>query len=715
LLAEAFGLDGSGRERFFGAAAPGLSPPGRLVPAQLPFDVPGFTGRERELAELDGLISDPGRPATAVVISALFGTAGVGKTALAVHFAQRIRHRFPDGQLYVNLRGFDPTGQSMPPADAIRGFLDALHVAPQRMPPDLETRAVLYRSLLAGTRTLIVLDNARDAEHVRPLLPGAPGCLVLITSRSPLTGLVAATGAHPVQLDLLTDNQARELLARRLGRERVAAEPQAVTDIVASCARLPLALAVVAARAVVRPDLPLAQLAGELRERAGRLDALFIDDCQVDVRSVFSWSYRALSPAAARLLRLLGGYPGSDITPAAAASLAGVPIGTVRPLLAELTHSQLVTETTAGRYTLHDLLRAYAAERAAEQETDQAAALDRVLDHHLHTGYAALMHLYPHRVPISLPPPDPAATVLDLPDAEQARAWYIAEHRVLLALVDAAAKAGRHRHTWQLAWTVGTHLSWRGHWHDQATVQLAGLDAAVRLGDPVAQAHGHHGVGVANSWLGNYETARHHFERSIEAFAALGEPVKEANVTCGLVWMLDRQERYEEALIWARQALQLSTRAGWRSGQANSLNSIGWMLALLGRYQEAMLPCEEALALGEQLGNAVVAAAASHSLGYIHHNLGRPQQAIAGYQHALSLYRHGGDRYYEALTLTHLGDAHHTAGQPEPAREAWQNALDIYDELNAAEAEPIRIKLTESGNPHEPPQPTDPTRAQQGA
>ncbi|HET7017472.1 MAG TPA: BTAD domain-containing putative transcriptional regulator [Streptosporangiaceae bacterium] len=290
------------------APGPPLPPPStRPVPAQLPPAVPGFTGRTEELASLDSIAfeaaPDDAGQASAVPISVVSGTAGVGKTALAVHWAHRSAGHFPDGQLYVNLRGFDPGGASVEPAEAMRGFLDALGVPEARVPDGLDAQAAMYRSLLAGRRMLVVLDNARNEEQVRPLLPGAPGCLAVLTSRHNLAGLVAAEGARPLALDVLGREDAADLLAGRLGRSRVANEPEAVAQIIDRCAGLPLALAVVAARAAVRPGFSLTEVAADLALSAGALDPFDDDDAAIDVRGVLSWSYRALNDASARLFR----------------------------------------------------------------------------------------------------------------------------------------------------------------------------------------------------------------------------------------------------------------------------------------------------------------------------------------------------------------------------------------------------------------------------
>src|SRR5215469_7699560 len=410
------------------------------VPAQLPAAVPAFTGRGAELASLDAIAPwaapmGAARPA-AVVISAVSGTAGVGKTALAVHWAHRVAGQFPDGQLYVNLRGFDPGGAALDPGQALHGFLDAFGVPATRIPDDLAGRSGLFRSVLAGKRVLVVLDNARSAEQVRPLLPGSPGCLAIVTSRDQLTGLVATEGASLLVVDLLTAADARDLLARRLGPDRVAAEPEAAERIITACARLPLALTIAAARAATSPRFRLAAIAAELRGASSALDPFDGDDRATDVRAVFSWSYRALTAPAARMFRLLGLHPGPDIAAAAAASLAAIPMAQARPLLAELTRAHLLTEHQPGRYASHDLLRAYAGElaRAHDDQAAQDAAVSRVLDHYLHSTCQASTLMEPFH-PIMVSPPQPGVIAGELATAEDAMAWFTSEQATLLAAV----------------------------------------------------------------------------------------------------------------------------------------------------------------------------------------------------------------------------------------------------------------------------------------
>ena len=377
------------------AASPGRAlarrpaPPaaGRIVPRQLPAAPRSFTGRRGELAALGDLERDLGQ-ARGVVIAALTGMAGIGKTALAVHWAHQAAHRFPDGQLFMNLRGYGPSGAPVKPSDALRGFLTALGVPPAQVPPNTDGQAALYRSLLTDRRMLIVLDNAGDAGQVRPLLPGSSGCLVLVTSRNRLTGLAAADGARLVTLGALTAAESGDLLARGLGVGRAAAEPAATSELAARCGGLPLALCDVAARTIARPGLPLAAFAAEMRDERRRLDALETGKPATSVRKVFSWSRAKLGERAARMFRLLGVHPGLDITIPAAASLAGVPREQAYLALAELCDEHLLTEYVPGRYASHGLLRAYAAEEATagETETGRRAAMRRVLDYYLHAA-----------------------------------------------------------------------------------------------------------------------------------------------------------------------------------------------------------------------------------------------------------------------------------------------------------------------------------------
>ncbi|MEU4744361.1 NB-ARC domain-containing protein, partial [Actinosynnema sp. NPDC023658] len=439
-----------------------------VTPRQLPGAFPYFVGREPELARLTGVLDDAAENGATLVISAISGTAGVGKTTLAVHWAHQAAKRFPDGQLYVNLRGFDPTGVPMPPAEAIRGFLDAFQVPPERIPTGFDALLGLYRSTLAGRRVLLILDNARSSEQVRPLLPGHPTCLTLITSRDRLTGLIARDGARPMTLKVMEDDEAVELLRRRLGAHRVEAEPRAVQQLIRLCARLPLALALVAARAMTQEDLALATLAEELRDERRRFDALDAGDSQDGARAVFSWSYRALTPDAAALFRLLGLHPGTTVSAPAAAALVGVRPSEVRAPLAELVRAHLLERLGSGRYQSHDLLRSYAAELAADEEpaVSRRAAVRRMLDFYLRTCSAADRRIAPQRERIALQQPTEDVEPLPVVDEQEALDWFAAERATLPVVIDHAVHHGLDTYAWQLAWTLATYLERQGHWQD---------------------------------------------------------------------------------------------------------------------------------------------------------------------------------------------------------------------------------------------------------
>jgi DNA-binding SARP family transcriptional activator/tetratricopeptide (TPR) repeat protein len=675
--------------------APARPPPASVVPAQLPPDVSGFTGRHAELAQLDALLATTGAESTTVVITAIAGTAGVGKTALAVHWAHLVADRFPDGQLYVNLRGFDPSGLPTSPAAAIRGFLDALDVPADRVPADLDAQAALYRSRLAGRRCLIVLDNARDPEQVRPLLPGAPGCLALITSRDRLAGLVAAEGAHPLTLHPLTADEAHQLLGRRLGTDRVAAEPDAAGDLVTRTARLPLALTIVAARAATDPHHRLRALADDLRTSG--LAALSTEDGAADLRAVFSWSYRALDPPAARLFRLLGVHPGPELTGHAAASLLGVPLAEARKLLAQLARAHLVSESSPGRYTLHDLLRAYALELVGTHESESArhAARRRLLDHYLHTAHAGSLLVSPTRDPIPIPPRQPDVSCEDITDFRQATAWFSTEHRALLAAIAQAAASGFDIHAWQLAWATANVFHVRGLGHDLAATHQIALAATQRLADRTAEAHIHYGLACAYARMTRFEEASAHLRHAIELFQATGKRSDQAQCHLTLGWVLERDRRLPEALAQALLAHDLYQETGNHWGLARSLNNVGWLYALLGEHRRALRHCLKAIAGHRASGDLRGEATALDSLGYTHHHLGDHAEAAGYYWRALHLFGEIGDRFNEAETLVRLGDTHCAAGDPDAAVTAWRYALGIFEELDLPEADGVRRKLGE--------------------
>jgi DNA-binding SARP family transcriptional activator len=668
------------------------------VPRQLPATVRHFTGRTRQLAELTDLLNraDEDSPGV-VVISAIGGTAGVGKTALAVHWAHQVAERFPDGQLYANLRGYDPSGVPAAPADVARRFLNALGIPDGRIPPDPESWESLYRSSLAGKRMLIVLDNARDAAQVRPLLPGGPGCLVLVTSRNQLAGLVAAEGAHLLTVDLLSQPDARALVARRLDRVRVRNEPQAVSELIELCARLPIAVSIAVARAAARPAVPLACLVAELRDMPSRLDVLDAGDAASSVRTVFSWSYQNLSDTAARMFRLLSMHAGPDITILAAASLAGLPRDQARRAVGELTGSHLLAEHAHGRFTFHDLLRAYAADQARTCDADagRRAALHRLLDHYLHSSQAISRLIDPTLTTISLTAPQPG-TLPEAPgDYEQAWAWAETEHQVLLAAAHQAAATRFETHAWQMLHALEPFFFRRGRWHEFTTAARTALDAAMRAADMAGQAHMHRLLGRGYALLGSFEEAQIHLSQAVEGFRELGNPADEARAHLNMGVALRWQGRYNDALSQAEQALGLYRAAGHPAGQAGALNNIGTYHTYLGDYQEALACCQQALTGFGELGNRHGTAHALDSLGSAYHCLGQNAQAITCYQQSLDAFRDYGDRLSQAETLTHLGDTHHATGNPQAAHRTWQAALNILSELDHPDASLVHAKLSE--------------------
>jgi DNA-binding SARP family transcriptional activator/Tfp pilus assembly protein PilF len=682
----------AGDEAGNGAAAG----PRRPLPAQLPHRIPDFTGRDAELGRLDALLAaDSGGTGTSVVITTITGTAGVGKSALAVHWAHQVSERFPDGQLHVNLRGFDPGSVALDPAEAIRGFLDAFGVDPQQIPASVEAQAALYRSLLAGRRVLVLLDNAANEGQVRPLLPGSAGCLVIVTSRNQLPGLIITEGAQPVLVDLMTADEARRLLSRRIGENRVSAETEAADDIIALCARLPLALMLVAARAATHPGFSLAALAAELREAGGSLDAFDHADQASNVRAVFSWSYRQLSAAGGRLFRLLGLHAGPDISMTAVTSLAGLPRDQVRPALAELTRAHLVTERVPGRFALHDLLRAYATETAgaADPEDYRLAATRRMLDHYLHAAYRADELLSPRRDrPFPLADPGPGVTRENPADAKHALSWFETEHAVLLTIL--RQTCGFDTHSWQLAWAVAPYFGYQGYWRDRRDSQRIALDAARRLKDKLAQALSHRLLGAAFLQLGDYDHARAQLQRALDLFAALGDGAGQADAHRNLAWMLERLGQPAQALPHAQQALVLFQAAGNETGQARARNAVGWFHAQLGDYSQALDFCQQALDLQHAIDDQMGLAETYDSLGYIHRHLAHRYEATSCYEQAISRYGELGDRYSEAETLIFLGDAHQAFSDPAAARGAWQRALTILEHLGDPGADRVRAKIT---------------------
>ncbi len=686
------------------AADPALEPatarpPAAAVPAgPLPHDMRDFTGRWAELARLHELLPIEGDPAAgAVVISAVEGTAGVGKTALALHFAHQVAGRFPDGQLFVDLRGFDPRQPPVPPGHALDQLLRMVGVPPDRIPSGLDERAGLFRSLVAGRRLLVLLDNARTAEQVRPLLPGTGACLVIVTSRNQLGGLVARDGARRLALDLLDPDEAVTLLARIVGPDRVSAEPAAAARLAELCGHLPLALRVAAERVLARPRSTLAELVAALAGERGRLDQLATGDGDetTAVRAVLSWSYRALPAEAARLFRLLGLHAGPELTPAAAAALADTTVAAAGRLLAALAGAHLVTAVGADRYRLHDLLRLYAAEQAEAEETapERAAAVRRVLGWYLRTAAAAAALLFPRPLPFEPAAAGGSCPAPDFADHAGALAWCERERANLVAAVRQAADGADLAAGWQLPIALYSLFDLRKYWADWIDTARCGLAAAERLGDLRAVALLLNQQALPLLDLGGWAEARDLLERARATFGQLGDRAGEGNALNNLAGVYLELGRFADAADHCEQALAIWRGAADRGMEAVTLVALGDAHRGQRRHAAAIGCLERAIAIFGAEGNRWGGSTGLVALAETHADLQRYPEAVEHYRRALAGYRAVGDRAGEAKALAGTGSALRAIGRTGDAVAAWRQALAIYTDLGAPEADDLRARL----------------------
>ncbi|MDX3663621.1 tetratricopeptide repeat protein [Streptomyces sp. ID05-26A] len=632
------------------------------VPRQVPAPLAQFAGRDRELAALRR--SGP--------VTLLSGVGGAGKTTLALQWANEAD--FPAGELHVNLRGFDPTAP-VRAEDAIRGFLGALGVPPDNLPAGTDEQGELYRTLLRGKNMLLLLDNARDADQVRPLLPDDPACRVVITSRNRMDDL---DGTTRVRIDALSHAEAQEVLSQRIGA-RATAEPQALSRLAALCGGLPLALAIVAARA--DPQHSLTALADDFAND-DVLDFLDTGEETTSVRSVFDWSYHRLSPAAQHLFRLLGVHPGPDVSTAAARSLAaGV------PPLTELVAANLITETRPGRYELHDLVRAHARDLAGEAEGREG--LHRLLDHYLHSAHHADSELDTHRQQLIITPPVEGTTP-ERPHGNVAK-WFAVEADVLIALSTTAANERFDVHAWQLPWCLTVHMDRSGRWHEWITVLDSALAATRRLGDDHAEARLHHLLSHAYFRLSDSATKIAHLESALELYERAGLTDGQARIHRSLAGFREGTGELDQALHHGQRAMALAASA---TELAGAMNQVGWFHGLLGRHDEALDHCRKALALHRTGGDRLGEASTLDSIAYNLHHLGDFAGAITHYRESLEVFTAIGEQLEVATTLVNLGDTHTATGDHDEARRVWQEAVEIYDSLNHADAAQARARLT---------------------
>ena len=664
---------------------------GEAIPRQLPLNVRAFTGRGNEIEQLDRMLAGASHPGTTNVV-VVSGMGGVGKTSLAVYWAHRVQEQFPDGQLYLDLRGFDPSGSPIPPTDALRRLLDAFGLPAEQIPASADAQAGLYRTMLANRKALILLDNARDADQVRPLLPGSSGCSVVITSRDQLAGLVAAEGAILLPLEPLLAGDARGLLAARLRTRRLDAEPGAVAEIIASCANLPLALTIVAAQAAAQPQASLERIAAALRHPTRPLDAFDVGDATTDVRRVFSWSYRSLSPAGARLFGLLALHPGPDAALTAIASLAGESPHVVQGQLTELIRHHLVVQSGTGRYGFHDLVRAYALE-VVQSSPERDLAVRRVLGHYLHSAHAAAMRCHPTRDPLPLPQIPAGVTVTPMPGKGDALAWISAEYQAILAAIRYCARHGFGEFAPRLSWTLENFFDSRGLWRDWHEIDNIALDAARRVNDTLGQAIAHRSLSRVTSRLASYGEAEQHCLQAERLFAQLDDPAGLAHAYVSHGFVAERLGRLDETLAHTERALALFRTAGHVVGEARALNNLGWHHALRGRYDLALDYCREAVTLQRKSGNRTSEANAWDSLGYIHLQRQEFQEAIDCYEQALALHRGDGNRSDEAETWESISEVHIANGRMGDAIVALKSAMVIRGDIDPAATALIQARI----------------------
>ncbi|HEX4062946.1 MAG TPA: BTAD domain-containing putative transcriptional regulator [Streptosporangiaceae bacterium] len=665
----------------------------RLVPRELPGSVRIFVGRDKELATLTQMLrrASGSAPGT-MVISAISGMPGVGKTALVVHWAHQVAEHFPDGQLYVNLRGYDP-GEPMTVADALTGFLTALGVPSREIPAGEVERAARYRSLVAGRRMLVLLDNARSAGQVRPLLP-TDGCVVVVTSRDALAGLVAREGARRLDLDLLQVTDAVGLLQALIG-DRAAADPAATLGLADQCARLPLALRVAAERVVANPHTRLADLVTELADER-RLDLLDSgSDQDTAVRAVFSWSCRHLEPAAVHTFRLASLHPGPDLDVAAVATLTGVGREQAGRALDLLARAYLIQPTRPRHYGLHDLLRAYARELCDAQDghDEQAAALTRLFDHYLRVAGAAMDVLFPaerHRRPD--PGPPSAVPLFGSPAA--ARAWLDAERACLAAAAGHAATQGWPRQATRLSATLFRYLDVGGYYSEALAIHGHAHQAARAMGDRAAEGHALTSLAVTQAHKNLYQQARSYLEQSLPLFRAAADLAGEARALVNMGFIEFHQGCNEPAAAHFQLAAAQFREIGDQSGEALALGNLGDAQLRQGRYDQATRNHRRCLALSCQLGDQYCEVLALNGLGEAFLAAGQAAEARMQHDKALGVARQIGARFDQARAHNGLGHAYHALGDPDRARRQWRQALVLYTYLAAPEANQIRALLT---------------------
>ncbi|WP_121392520.1 ATP-binding protein [Actinokineospora cianjurensis] len=665
----------------------------RPTPRQLPAPPGCFVNRRAELAELTAVV-DGGAPA--VPLSVVTGSGGIGKTSLALRWAHQHLDRFPDGQLYVDMRGFASFEQPVPATRALRGFLGALGVGEDNQPADVEAQAATYRSLVAGKRVLVVVDNAKDCADVLRLLPGSASCAVLVTSRLPLGELISK-GARIVDLDVLTGAQARQLLTEHVGAERLAAEPDAAAELLGYCAGLPLAVGIVAARVVTQPGQSLAGLAEELREESERLDGLDVGDTGMSLRAVLSWSYQSLAPQVAALFRLLGAAPGNDIGLDSVVVLTGHSRAKTRSLLRALEAAHLVRQHAPGRYRMHDLVRLYAGGLTSTDDPETTTAVHRLVHFLVHTAHDGARKLAPYRPPVEIPVGGADPGLVVLATARDAITWFAVEHQGLLDTQQYALRRGLPEAAWQIAWSlVGFHHR-QGRPDGQASWRAA-LAAAELIGrhrdvDAVlAVTHRH--LGYVELARGDHATAVVHLAQAAELAERVGSLPSQVATLRAMAGAHDQAGDRAAAISSLRRARELCQTAGLRVWEAEVLGQLGLYHADAGEYDAAARYLEYGLALHREIGNTEGVAYALSDLGSVAARQGRHEDAVEHYRRCLELLPEFGNVFHEAVVLDKLAESLHTLGSITEAAACWRRALDLATGQNRPElAERISRRL----------------------
>ena len=692
------------------------------VPQQLPGSARGFVNRAAEIEQLDQALAHPDDDVHAITLLVITGTAGVGKTSLAVHWAHRVRGRFPDGQLYVNLRGYDP-GDPVEPDEALDRFLRALGMPAEAIPAASPAKESAFRSLVADRRVLVVLDNASSPRQVRPLLPGTPSCLVLVTSRSRLSGLAARDGARRVMVDVLAPGHAVELLRRVTRDYRQRDDPRELSELARLCARLPLALRIAGERAASRPQMPLRELISDLQDESGLWDALSAEDGEEAdaVRAVFAWSYQALPHDAARLFCLLGLHPGPDFCIPAAAALAGEAIGPARHVLDVLVGAHLIEQRAPGRYQFHDLLRAYSADRVQQLVDAQTigAARARLFSWYLRTASTAAAVLHEPWARIQLASAEPGVVPLPIVTHEEALSWYDAEQENIAAVTRAAGELGLDEVAWQLPavlrgvyrdrnppgdWlalgeialeavrragdrygeallhgALARALRHSGRLADAVNAQMAEIEAWRQLGERGGEARSVHNLGLVYAGMRKLDEAKERVAAGLEIGREIGDGRQAAVAVMTLGWLYGLQEDFERSLELLNEALPM-LRGHHHVHECTCLKLMAEAEVELGRPAAAMQTAEAALAMARELGNSVVEAEQLLSYARVQRANGRHGDALASYHHSAALYRSLGDKIHEAMALDGTGETYQETAQPEIAADFHRQAVAILHE-----------------------------------